>query len=456
MKLLRIFVFVLRAQAQQTTQGKNFLSLIGNILFIALLVLYAIGAGMLFQYNERLHLTAEQILYGINSVIAGMTIIKSYFPSYKPILYPIPTFFPVSRLERASMGVLLDLFNPYLATILLFYGIVFSLSFSYLSFIQIVFSLVCFIAIVLADRSIKCLLEYQVRFRLLHGIISILCLVVLFLKPSLLIFYPLSLILAIGLITIQQGLLAYEMILPKTQATEEIVLRSLKTTNVLSKTAYTIKAFLGTKAVATLLVMGLLVQLFPLVFVAARTPEQAQRMITEFHFNIIWVFIAPIVCFTYILNNAFGLNWHLWQTIHLHNGSRKSAASAYTRLAIVILILEIVLLLPALWYRNILNFDNMIFWILSSITMLSTGFVLATIQAVKVEKISLNMMMSFRSIGSPISSITNLLLILLLVIACSFHYTLGFVIAAISVIVAFFITNSYKILKHKTYYAIHR
>ncbi|MCU0426099.1 MAG: hypothetical protein MUF71_10795 [Candidatus Kapabacteria bacterium] len=455
MKVVKILSYVWQIQSKQIVKGKSIVSIIGSLLFLAIMALYGVGVGMMFQYSERFHFAPSELLFFINTAILGMTLIKSYFPSYKPLANPLPSFFPVSRIERAFVSVILDIISPYSIAIAVFYGIVFSIGFEYIAMTQMLITVIIFFSISLADRSLKCLFEYNVPFRWLHLAIVTLNIIGFFLKPNLFANHHLF-VTGVCLASLgQQCLLAFFVILPQTGIIRNAPLKHLATNDSRTKTTYIVKTFLRTRSVLIVLALGLLVQILPLTFVATRNPEQLRRMISDFHFNIVLGFVAPIACFTYILNNAFGLNWYLWQTVHLHNGTRISTAFLYLRLALTILTIDLIMLLPALWYRQILTIENLGFWFLSAVTMIFIGFVLATTQAMKIEKISMNMMTSIRSFSSPISSIITLVIVSILIFSYSFYYALSIGIAIIGAVAALFISFSDKTLKHKIYHAIH-
>ncbi len=316
MMLLNLLAFVLRAQWKQLFQFRNTLRVVGRGLYVALVLLYAIGFGYILQNAAQFHLSTELLLNGLNTAIVVLTFAKSYFPAYQTTSQPIASFYPLRRAQKALLGFCTDMLSVFPLAMLTFYIVAFSMAFSSLTLFQMVSSLLMFLTALVLDRSLRLVIEYAVWLRWLYGACVLATAAALVGQTWILKFVQIpSAVFDSALCAaacILQALLAWQSVLPSTERTSSASSGSSGTVGNISHVGYILRAFFRTKHVAMLFSVAILLKIMLLILLVKPDKQGANEIL---HINITWIFAAPIAWFTYVLNNTFGMNWHLWQTL---------------------------------------------------------------------------------------------------------------------------------------------
>jgi hypothetical protein len=451
--------FVLSAQSKQLFQFKNSLSVIGRVLFAFVVLVYALGFGMAFHYADRLGTSAEVILNAINVALAVITFTKSFFPSYQPVSQPLVSFYPISRMNKAVMGICLDMFAVFPAMIFLFYFIIFAIGFIALTGAQMLLSLAFFLTALLLDRSIRLLVEYAFPLRWLY----VACVLVLAgvlvgrivippaFQASAILLQPLLFVASAGL----HVFLALQSVKP---STERVATVSSTTPNIDAASTtipYIFKAFFGTKHIRTMFLMALGFKLFMLFYLVKMDKQDVLHMSAKMHLNILWIYCAPITWFTYVLNNSFGMNWQLWQSVQQHSHRRNAALILYLRHTLTVLCIDAILTTGTLIFAKLLTLEFIVCWLCSAASLLALGLIIALTQPIKVEKLTSSIFMSMRQVSSTVGMLLvfGVMLVVSVLSFIEFWYALAAPFVLIPV-AAFFI-QQYPFLKHRLYNGIH-
>ncbi|TAE32805.1 MAG: hypothetical protein EAZ92_01135 [Candidatus Kapaibacterium sp.] len=463
MKFLKLLAFVLSAQTTHLFQFKNTFSVIGRVLFAGVVLLYAVGFGMLFHYADRLETSTETILNAINTAIAVMTLTKSFFPSFHPASQALVAFHPASRFTRAFLGICIDALSLFPLMMLVLYGIIFAIAGTVLTPVQMLLALVFFATAILLDRSLRLLVEYNVPCRWL----LVACVLVLAgllvgriavpseFRPAQAVFVPLLFVASAGI----QLFLALESVKP---ITERISGNSVAVPSIHAASTtlpYTLKAFFGAKHVRTMLLMALGLKIMMLVFFVKGGSKNPAQTWSKFHINFEWMFLAPIAWFTYALNNSYGMNWQLWQTNELHNTQRRiilqPSLLLYFRHALLALALDAVLTVSALALGKMFAWKYLVCWLAAALSFLALGVFVTCTQPIKVEKLTSSIFVSMRQVSSSL----GMALVFAIMLAISFlSFTTAWYAFAVPLVVvpisAFFVLQ-YSTLKYNLYNGIH-
>jgi hypothetical protein len=460
MKFLSVLGFVLRAQSQQLFQFKNALSLLGRVLFLSLMLLYAVGFGYGLQNAERLGLNTAQILTFVNMAIIVLTFTKSYFPAYQTTSQPIASFYPISRINKALLGFLLDMLSVFPLAILTLYVIMFGIAFSVLTPAQIALSLLMFLTALVLDRSLRLVIEYAMPFRWLYGACVLVCgaaLVGHSALPFALQVSPMILLLILFVCAcVVQALLSWQSVLPSTEQTASVSSSRISVARGTTETGYALKAFFGSKHITMLFGMATLLKIGMMFFLYKVKAADIAETSATMHLNIIWVYTAPVAWFTYVLNNSFGMNWQLWQSVQQHGVRRRAALGLYIRYAVLPLCMDAVLSSAVLWYRGLLTVNIVVFWLWCMLTFLALGLATSILSPIKVEKLTSSVFMSLRQVSPTVGIVGVIVLLLALLLLTTLHYLLGGFIALVAVASMVYLFINYNTLKYRTYNGIHQ
>jgi hypothetical protein len=458
----QIAVFILSAQTKQLFQVQHSLSLVWRVLYVSILMLYAFGLGMLFHYTDRLNTTPEKLLAGINLALGILTLTKSYFPMYQPTGQPIAAFYPLSRWHKAVLGILLDVASLYTASILVFYGIVFSAAFPLLTPVQMLLSLGMFVSVIILDRSLRLVVEHRIKSRIVLGLGILGLLAVLLgqrVLPTFQHFSPDLLIPSVAFIALlTHCALAWHVLDPRIESgvsssshKNSIVTRSR------SATFYALKAFFTTKHILQMLGMALLLKLGMVFFLMKADLSNFQAQQSRFHIHFLWIYAAPVAWFTYVLNNSFGMNWQLWQTTQMHNHAPQIMFRLYLRNVIIVLSGDIVLSSVALFVRGLLVPALIIPSACAAVTFVVIGYAVALRYAVKVEQLTSSVFMSLRHVSSTQGMVSVAVVLILIGILVSFHVWLPLIVPVMVIgVFSVFYSRSSSTLKYHLYHGIHK
>lgn len=460
MKFLSVLGFVLQKQSQQLFQFKNALSLLGRVLFLALMLLYAVGFGYALQNAERLGFSTVQMLTFVNIAVVALTFTKSYFPTYQTTSQPIASFYPVSRIHKAFLGLLLDMLSVFPLAILALYVVMFGIAFSALTPAQIALSLLTFLTTLLLDRSLRLVIEYSVPFRWLYGACVLVCGAVLVGHSALPSALPISPFVLLPILFVcafvVQALLAWQSVLPSTERTVSVSSSRISVATGTTEAGYVLKAFFGSKHISMLFGVAMLLKMGMLLFLYKVKAADIAETSANMHLNIIWIYAAPVAWFTYVLNNSFGMNWQLWQTTQQHSLKRWSALTLYARYAVLPLCVDAVLSGTVLWYRGLLTVNIVAFWLWCMLTFLALGLATSILSPIKVEKLTSSVFMSLRQVSSTVGMVGVVVSLLALLLLTSLHYLLGGIIALAAVAGMIYLFINYNTLKYRTYNGIHQ
>lgn len=464
LNLLSLLGFVLAAQWKHLFQFKNALSLLGRVLFLALILLYAVGFGLILQNAERFGMSVERVLHGLNAGIAILTFSKSYFPAYQPTSQPLLSFYPVSRINKALLGFLTDMLAVFPVAMLVLYAVVFGMAFSVLTAAQILMSLVIFASALVLDRSLRLVVEYAVPLRWLYGACTLGLVIVLVggsaltsalqLPPTALDSSFLALLLLVVACAVQARL-AWQSVLPSTERSASVSPSRMNAHTNTTEVGYILRAFFGSKHIAMMFGMAFLLKCGMMFFLYKVKGEEVAEISASMRLDIIMLYVAPTAWFTYVLNNSFGMNWQLWQTTQQHSRRGLAALTLYFRYTLLPLCADAALSSAMLWHRGLLTINIIAFWFWCTLSFLALGLIVSVLMPIKVEKMTSNMFVSLRQSSSTIGIAGAIFLLLTTYFLSQVHYLLGGIMAALVMIAAIYIVMNYHTLKYQTYDRIH-
>lgn len=460
MTLFKTLGFVLGAQMRDLWQAKNTLSIIGRILVLAIALLYAVGFGFMLLFADRFRVSKETMLAAINSAIAALLFVKNYFPAYQATSQPIVGFLPMSRPQRALLGVLVDCCSVFPLAVLLFYGVMVAVAFSVLSTAQILASVGFFLTALLLDRSLRLALEYRVQMRFLYLAVVLVLSVILFghhffgwtkYVPFAAIILPLLLL--SGAVQMALAIMAAS---PQIERVSSASTRSIGDGSApQSLFSLIFKAFFGSKHVYTLFGVAVLLKLGLLIFFWKNTnrieDDNVDRIFLSY---ILWIYIAPIAWFTYVLNNSFGMNWHLWQTYHHHRG--RAALGLYFLYTALPLVFDGIVSLAVLLVIHQIHVHIIVKWLACAGVLVGWGLFVAVRMPIKVEKLTSSVWFSFRSVSSSWGMIGVIALCVIISVVSAWSMWLPLALLIPSGFCIIYVVRNYSTLKYRLYEIIHQ
>jgi hypothetical protein len=467
-----ILAFVSVAQHKHLFQFKHTLSVLGRMAFVLVVLLYAVGFGMALRLAERFGTTPDVILHALNSIVAVLTLTKSFFPSFQPASQTIAAYHPVSRLQRALLGIAVDLLAIFPVMIALLYAIVVVVAFPVLTVAQMIGAGMTLWATLMLDRSLRLLVEYAIRLRWLFLALVVVLAAVLVGRIALPVQGVLPVLAVQALVVVASSSIHLFLAVHAANPQTEQRLRAYSSTyfatrfatqrhahHILPAWLYQCKTLFGTRHFRTMLLTacGIKIALM-MTFMLMDTSRFAVGW-AKFHINMEWMFFAPLGWFSYALNNTFGMNWQLWQTTEQHSTRRHlrlpPALRLYGNTALSILLLDAALTAATLTYTRLWNISIVVCWLASAVSLLALGAIVSSVQAIKVEKLTSSAFMSLREVTST-SGRWGIVAVVFLIAALSFvqvWYALAVPLVLVAIATVLF--QRYATLKHRLYHAIH-
>lgn len=456
----KILSFILKAQAKQLFVFRNTLTLVAKGLFAGLVLLYAVGCGYILSHAAMLQINPHHFLTGVNITIAALTFVKSYFPVYQSVNQPIASFYPVLRMQKAIIGIAIDLLSLYPIGIALFYCIMFMTGYSGLLFAQIIQSFIFFITALFFDRSLRIILEYSISHRFMVSLGIILGVTLLFVSGGLSSENELfSILVQMFLLLVSIGshmYLALQIIQPQIIKSPKMYqLFNQSRSSFDSLMMYNLKSFFTSNHVIKLFAMALLLKILMLFFLLKVNNQGISEINNIMHINMVWLYAMPIAWFTYFLNNSFGMNWQVWQTYSIHKPHFYNTLMAYLQYSMGPIILDALLSGITLWFRGFLDIDVIVFWICCTLALLAFGFISSIISPIKVEKLSPSSFLTLRQISSVSGRLGVIVIIVGIFLLSAIQYFLGWLIPLITFMAVGYILSTHKSIKYRIYHGIH-
>ncbi|MEX2632664.1 MAG: hypothetical protein WD267_01420, partial [Balneolales bacterium] len=283
----------------------NIWGVLALALLIPVAILYGIGVANLmdesfFELTESMIRTFEM---GLPGFIAVITFLRGYFPSYKPIRSHFKSFHPISPLVRFMLNILGDFISVFFITIGSFIGALYFFS-TTIGLEYTVYLILALTGAHILRRCFQTIFEYKFNInRRTFSLLFICTALILLFMGLLFIFEDFTFWISIGgFISILLTDLALEELCPKERTV-------LKSTGNASRNL-SIDLLLRNKIVRTTLLVAMI---FKVVMLSL---DLIIYLKTGVHFAnnifIFFLFISPLIIFTYLFNNSWGYFRNYW------------------------------------------------------------------------------------------------------------------------------------------------
>lgn len=352
--------------------------------WIAVLTLFLLFTawiyGLLFgQLYNKLYsgeidiISPERFLNYTFIAIAGLTIIRMFFPNYNPLKLLFPKHYPISKRKKYLASLVNDFQKPYFFYISIFvFSATLYLENSTIQFLSTVF------LILISSHLVRRCFQYIIDFKtnknniIVHvfGLISILS------------FFITVFLLKLDLIIPILILIAVLTFLGYFQESSITAISNKEIRNKSDKLSISLKLLLNNKKSRLPLIVGLIFKSLILLgdFFLFRIKG---KHLFEGQF-VFWLFASPLMIFTYVFNNSWGFWKNIWLNIELRIGEYKPMIWLVLRLMFIPLILDIVITIPILLLSWTDNKFILIFYFTTSIYLILLSFLWSLITPRKI------------------------------------------------------------------------
>lgn len=441
-----------------------------QVLWKGLIILYVFGQAVvmsIFLNNARkLNLSPQPVIGIINLMILVITLVRNFFPAYRPTSVLIRAFHPMSRKGRTLFNIFHDIFSGYLFLAVGFYLILcwFSDAYDASEFLR---SVQIFLTALFLERSIRLTIEYCINARVLHGLTIVLTGMLLIwgglqhagLMEKMLLHSWLTSAILLMLTAGHHTVLAYLV-----ESPEMLQLRIFMRKEISSSIERNgnlqlgLEAYYKNRIVRITLGTAICAKIFVLAFMGWLYMHNRFSAFPFMAEIATFLVASPVMYFTHIFSNTFGHRPSLWQTLHINRGDLRTALKIYLELLSLPLALDLVLSLGVTWLVGLLSFQFLVFYFGSLLSLIPIGFLGSVFMPVKV--IAVPSFTNFRSNVSVIITFLALLIVGLYAIlrkTTFFYGVVGLITFALwSTIFNIHINyRKYRKLKQKAYVVLH-
>lgn len=311
-------------------------------------------------HDGGINTSVEQMISYMNLLLLAFIIIRSFFPAYLPKTELIPRMYPVNPIQKFWTELIVELASPFYFVVLNFLFLLFILSPEY-SFMHLLQSMMVFLTALITRRSLQLFVERKMAWLHINFITAaVFAGVFIALQVKAPMFKPVSSWLMLVVHLAALGFFVASNYLLELAATEPKRLLVNYSQNRQRSLAW--RLFKNSKQAKQLLLFGFG---FKVLMLAADAATYSIKDIHLYDKNVsIWLFIAPLVLFSYVFNNVWGFYKNLWLTVE------RTSSSTADFLKASLLPLRIPLLLDAalmIMYVMFFNHENA-FFILSMYT----------------------------------------------------------------------------------------
>lgn len=331
-----------------------------RVLLLALGIVLSGFYGWLFSFllgqahDGNINPGVAQVISYINLFVLAITIIRGFFPAYEPKVELIPRLYPVKPSQKFWTELAVELTSPFYFVILNFLFLLFVLAPEF-TFMRLVQSIMVFLTAHITKRSLQIFVERKMGWLKSNFITAAVfagAFIALQVKAPM--FTPANtwLMLVVHLASLGFFVAAnFFLELAATEPKRRVVNYSQNKQRSLGW-----RLFKNSKMAKQLLLFGLG---FKILMLAADAVTFSLKGVHLYDKNAtIWLFIAPLVLYSYVFNNVWGFYRNLWLTVERTSGSTTDfLKAALVPLRIPLMIDTALLALYVLFF----NHDNAVF-----------------------------------------------------------------------------------------------
>ena len=331
-----------------------------RVLLLALGIVLSGFYGWLFSFllgkahDGSINPGTDQMITYINLLLLALVIIRSFFPAYLPKTELISRLYPVKPLQKFWTELVVELVSPFYFVLFNFLFLLFLLSSDY-SALHLFQSIMVFLAALITRRSLQLFVERKMAWLHINFITAAVfagAFIALQVKAPM--FKPSSNWIELVVHLAATGFFIacnYFLELAAKEPKRKEVNYSQNKRRSLGW-----RLFKNSKQARPLLLFGIG---FKVLMLAADAITFSIKGIHLYDKNIsIWLFIGPLVLFSYVFNNVWGFYKNLWLTVERASGKASDFLKASLLLLRIPLLLDTVLLVL---YVLFFNHENAVF-----------------------------------------------------------------------------------------------
>lgn len=340
---------------------------ISIILFLCITVYY--GYLLAYLYNspefQEEALSQNELKHYLILFLAIITLLRGFFPTYIPLKNIIGKNYPLSRLERFSYNTINEFIYPFYFGIILFVGAFYGFANSAgIKFIAIVLSWV------VIAHFLKRLFQFLIEFNL-QG------------TNVLLILFPISIFIIFYHIIFSEILEYFSYAISLSTVLVLIVLNYMfesksKEPKIITKTNsekssgnfYFLKLLLNNKSLRTMSLVSIAYKIFILLMIWNIAKNSEHSSSEEL---IFYLFISPVVLFSYFFNNFFGFAPTMWFSMSKIGADLITYSEEMLKVLFVPLIIDSALTIVYFIVSGTLDFANISFYLSNVIVLFAIG-----------------------------------------------------------------------------------
>ncbi|WP_460635053.1 hypothetical protein [Larkinella harenae] len=382
--MLRILSFALRRRFTGYVKNtESVWGLIGRIVYLLLVLLYAAGTGWLIDVLDTidgLSFDSGTFIAGMNGALCALCVVVEFFPSYKQRSGLVSAVFPVRFMDRWAVNVLYDSLTFTFTGAWLAFFIINALSTRY-AVTQLITSLLMLTSTAIFVQSLKAFIEQSHR-RQVWSMIGwailnatmVWAIVQFYAQERVLIA-----VLFIGLVSQIGLLIQLDRTVAEPSGATFIFNRKIA---ILSSLSPVYKVFMSNAKARNAFAFGLLIKVVFLFFQGSLfagnvfTAEYIQKL-----------YVSPLILFTYVANNLWGFFPTVW--VNSAMGKPTAAYRLYLQILILPLLLDLFITLGVTVYTQLIGPNLILFYMLCTILLCLNGMIFSFYKAFEVHN-SLN------------------------------------------------------------------
>lgn len=301
-----------------------------RVLLLALGIVLSGFYGWLFSYlllqarEGSLNMDVSQMLGYTNLLLLAFTILRGFFPAYIPKADFISRIYPVKPLKRFWTELVVELVSPFYFVLLNFLILLCMMSPEY-TLLHLVQSFLVFLTAHITRRSLQLFIERRINWRssMFWGAV-VMAGAFIALEARAPMFEPISsvMMLVVHLASLASFIISNYLL---EQAAYEPKRRTVSYSSD-ARRSLGWRLFKNHKTAKQLLLFGLGFKVFMLGIDATVYMAKGVHMLDK---NIsLWLFVGPLVIYTYVFNNVWGFYKNLWLTTERATGDYKQFLKA--------------------------------------------------------------------------------------------------------------------------------
>jgi hypothetical protein len=296
---------------------------IQRVILLALGIILSGFYGWLFSSllakanSGNISLGAEQMISYVNLLLIAFIILRSFFPAYLPKAELIPRMYPVTSMQKFWTELVVEFASPFYFILINFFILLFVNSPDY-TLLHLFQSMLVFVTALITRRSLQIFVERKIKWfhinfitaTIFAGAFIALQAKVPMYKPAESVLMLVVHLSALGFFIASNYFLELAAAEPKSR----VVTYSQNRQRSLSW-----RLFVNSKQAKQLLSFGIG---FKVLMLAADAVSFSLKGIHLYDKNVsIWLFISPLVLYSYVFNNVWGFYKNIWLTVERASGS---------------------------------------------------------------------------------------------------------------------------------------